>query len=250
MHSAPQTAVTRLVSKPPAGGGAVLAVAPLLGALLMACGSDSPAAGSAPDSGSTAGTGGTSGSGSGGRMPSTGGVAGSGGEAGASGGTSSTDAQAPKGAGGASFGDAATKGDAATEGDATACAASGESCAESVSSCCGDLICVGSTASNDKFCRQPCTEPDDCASQCCVLFEAGNGGFCAPSERCQCAAEDETCGGTRRCCDGLACSTFDETGDFACKPLCQRDADCETRCCQPITGTDESVCLTADWCGR
>jgi hypothetical protein len=52
----------------------------------------------------------------------------------------------------------------------------------------------------------------------------------------------------RRCCAGLGCSTFDNTGAFACQPLCQRNGDCATDCCVQIATTDESVCLPAMWC--
>jgi hypothetical protein len=99
-------------------------------------------------------------------------------------------------------------------------------------------------------CRERCETDGDCGTGCCVAFENGDGGFCADRDACRCAAVDEACGGVRRCCPDLTCTTFDATGAFACKPACTDDRDCASGCCVAIRGTNDSACLSPEWCGR
>jgi hypothetical protein len=91
----------------------------------------------------------------------------------------------------------------------------------------------------------------DCASGCCIPFgNMPSAGFCGDAILCQCAELDEECGGTRRCCEGFTCTTYDETNVLGCRPVCQNNSDCDTNCCIAIPGTNDSACFQAAWCGR
>jgi hypothetical protein len=127
----------------------------------------------------------------------------------------------------------------------------GTACDPNRSICCGGFICVASTSTDYSGCRQPCTTAADCASGCCIPFaNLPDKGFCGDAKLCQCAGEGETCGGTRQCCGGQSCSTFDSTGALACHKLCTQNSDCTTNCCVKVNGTSDSVCLPAKpWCG-
>ncbi len=130
------------------------------------------------------------------------------------------------------------------------CSDVGGECGKPGFSCCGSMICVASTSSDYGGCRKPCTTSADCDTKCCVPFSNGQSGFCAAASACECATENGTCGGTQHCCNGLTCASSDTPGTFACKPTCTTDADCSTRCCVGVAGTNESVCSAPAACGH
>lgn len=114
--------------------------------------------------------------------------------------------------------------------------------------CCDGLTCVSSRAPEYSGCRKPCEQASDCDSGCCVPYANAAAKFCADAAACTCAQKDAKCGGVSRCCAGLACTSYDDSGDFACKPTCTTGEDCDTGCCLPIAGTGEAACLPALWC--
>jgi hypothetical protein len=121
-------------------------------------------------------------------------------------------------------------------------------CTQPGPSCCEGLTCVFSRAPEYSGCRKPCEKSEECDTGCCVPYANATASFCADATACACAKGNEQCGGVRRCCDGLACTSFDATGAFACKPKCKQNEDCDTGCCVPIAQTAESACLPKEWC--
>lgn len=249
-----------------------------LALVATACGSDSGTDGSGngaatqPDASAGASSGGTNVSGSGAASGSNAGgtTLGGGGTSATAGGNSGTSAGGRQsrggtnaggvgpsaggaviagspGAGGATIGTGGSPGTLSDGG----CIALGSPCDPNTSICCSNDICVSSTSPDYAGCRQPCTTAADCASGCCIPFaNLPNKGFCGAALLCQCAGQDETCGGTRHCCSGFACSTFDSTGALACHKSCTQNSDCTTNCCVKVTGTADSVCLTPNFCGH
>jgi hypothetical protein len=139
----------------------------------------------------------------------------------------------------------------ASGGSAGACTSVGSSCDPDTTICCPGAVCVTSTSPDYAGCREECTTAADCASGCCIPFaNIPNKGFCGAAALCQCAGQDETCGGTRQCCGGFSCSTFDGTGALACHKSCTQNSDCSTNCCVEVQGTGDKVCLPAKpFCG-
>jgi hypothetical protein len=132
--------------------------------------------------------------------------------------------------------------------EAARCQAEGTECTPDAA-CCGTLMCVEAEVPDRGICREPCQADGDCASGCCAPPGNTNAGFCAEARACSCVNKAETCSGAILCCEGLACSTFDSTGAFACQTGCVDDNDCaDGECCRPINGRDESVCLTGSFC--
>jgi hypothetical protein len=211
-------------------------------------GSAAGGAGNPGGAGSSAGAGASGGPSRGGNMSSTGGVSSGGGRSGATtGGGSSVGGAVVSGgrpgAGGSS---------GASGGSVGGCTSVGASCNPDTTICCPGAVCVTSTSADYAGCREECTTAADCASGCCIPFaNIPNKGFCGAATLCQCAGQDETCGGTRQCCGGLSCSTFDSTGALACHKTCTQNSECSTNCCVKIAGTPDSVCLPAKpFCGQ
>lgn len=202
-------------------GGASTSGAPSQG------GNSTGVGGANPNGGSAAGSSGAF-SGGGASGTNVGGATTSGGRAGSSGASSGT--------GGGSVG---------------GCTSVGSSCNPDTTICCPGAVCVTSTSPDYAGCREECATAADCASGCCIPFaNIPNKGFCGAAALCQCAGQDETCGGTRQCCSGFSCSTFDGTGALACHKACAQNSDCSTNCCVQVQGTADKVCLPAKpFCG-
>lgn len=132
--------------------------------------------------------------------------------------------------------------------EAETCFGIGDACEGEQLSCCDGLTCVGSSNPDMAGCRPMCQTAGDCDSGCCIPYSNVDAGFCVAAKFCECAADGETCGGSIHCCDGFACSSGDTPGEFACRPVCKVDGDCDTNCCRPIQMTDTSVCLPSSWC--
>jgi hypothetical protein len=237
------------------------------GALTLACSSTDNApsgAGAADGGGARAGTSGAAGgstgesgsSGTPGGMGQIGGTGAapsggktSGGGTAAAGASGATSRAGATGAGGSLPGSGGTG--VSSGGQSGACTAERAACDPAKTVCCTGLICVTSTSADYAGCRQPCTKAGDCASGCCIPF--GNfpdQGFCGDAALCQCSMKNETCGGTRQCCSGFTCTTFDSTGKLGCEPLCTKNADCTTNCCVAIPTTPDSACLAPAYCGH
>jgi hypothetical protein len=215
------------------------------------------AAGASPD-GSAAGTAGAN---SGGGSSSQGGNTTGVGGATAAGGSVTSGGRSSAGGGSTSVGGATVAGGrtgvggvsgGAGGGSAGACTAVGSSCNPDTTICCPGAVCVTSTSPDYAGCREECTTAADCASGCCIPFaNIPNKGFCGAAILCQCAGDGETCGGTRQCCGGFSCSTFDSTGALACHKSCAQNSDCSTNCCVVVQGTSDKVCLPArPFCGQ
>jgi hypothetical protein len=200
---------------------------------------------------SSAGAGASGGPGQGGNATGAGGAI--------SGGRSSTGSGGSSGVGGSNVGGATlTGGRTGTAGGSSGaggsvggCTSVGSSCDPDTTICCPGAVCVTSTSPDYAGCREECTTAADCTSGCCIPFaNIPNKGFCGAAALCQCAGQDETCGGTRQCCGGFSCSTFDGTGALACHKACAQNSDCSTNCCVQVQGTADKVCLPAKpFCG-
>jgi hypothetical protein len=115
--------------------------------------------------------------------------------------------------------------------------------------CCACWSCVTAEGSELDGCQPACTANEDCDSGCCRRAADRPNGFCAPARVCGCGEQGAACSGFEpACCEAFACTT--DTGESAsCKPVCQDGGDCESACCAPISGTDQSVCVASERCG-
>ena len=206
------------------------------------------AAGNSSSAGNSSAGAGASGGASRGGTTSGGGGGTSGGASGASSGGGTSVGGATVSGGRTGMGGGAS---GAAGGSVGGCTSVGASCNPDTTICCPGAVCVTSTSPDYAGCREECTTAADCASGCCIPFaNIPNKGFCGAAILCQCASQDETCGGTRQCCSGYSCSTFDSTGALACHKSCTQNSDCTTNCCVQVAGTSDSVCLPAKpFCG-
>lgn len=181
-----------------------------------------------------------------------GGATSSGAGATAAGGRTSTGGTGPAAGGTSAGGMPSGTGNTSGNPSDAGCPGVGTACDPDRTICCSGLVCVTSTSPDYAGCRQSCATASDCSTGCCIPFaNIPNKGFCGAALLCQCAGQDETCGGARQCCSGFSCSTFDQTGALACHKLCTQNSDCSTNCCVKVNGTADSVCLPAKpWCGQ
>lgn len=130
------------------------------------------------------------------------------------------------------------------------CREEGQSC-EDATDCCAGSTCAGtSTEPGGYRCKRNCTAHVECQTGCCALLTGTTTTVCLDRAFCPsvfCHEEEQSCADDYVCCEGFACAVFDpETS--ACKPVCERNTDCQSGCCVPLGNTGVSVCLDEIYC--
>jgi hypothetical protein len=149
------------------------------------------------------------------------------------------------GAGGAGVaaGGALVVGATGTGAGGAPCSAIGGTCTVP-SDCCDEGALCNQTDQviERQGCQLRCTASAECATGCCLMFQAQTYGLCTAAKWCACGAEGATCNPQEpACCDTHACA------GNACRQKCTTGGECPTGCCVEIV-TGLSVCLDRSYC--
>ena len=115
--------------------------------------------------------------------------------------------------------------------------------------CCGGLQCSLTNATSGT-CRKTCTTGTDCDTGCCTDVKDNGQLVCAPASACTnpCKKRGEACqanGGD--CCNGT-CVTSTDPDQAGCRPVCNKNEDCDTGCCQLFQNASYGFCAPTITC--
>jgi hypothetical protein len=126
----------------------------------------------------------------------------------------------------------------------------GRSCGSGDEPCCSGMACVGGSDPGTAGCRPVCETHLNCDTGCCISTSNTGLSICVDESYCRCTSiPGERCGGELdRCCTGFICIKSPSSDFSGCRPECTRDDECDTGCCQLLSGNRGGFCVDARYC--
>jgi hypothetical protein len=127
------------------------------------------------------------------------------------------------------------------------CASRESSCLNT--SCCDGLVCVPESTGK-ATCFEPCTNHEECATDCCTDLKDTGQTVCALKTECvdPCSKEGDICTQDQRCCQGVCVINTANPDFLGCRRACTSNEDCQTGCCQRFPDSEDGFCTDARYC--